>query len=147
MDRESCGAFGRDGDSPADIHNLPSDISCRCACVSESFGSLVFGVILGIFIHAACSRRKCDGCKNAVVSVQDIETTVLKKAQWRKSIMRNGDICTDGMHSKSMVSLQGTLFANSIRKMNALSGRMHGLIEARGQVLHEITNRKNVYNT
>jgi hypothetical protein len=36
--------------------------------------------------------------------------------------------------TKSMLSLRGTLFANSMRKLSTMSGRQHGLIEARGKV-------------
>jgi hypothetical protein len=61
-------------------------------------------------------------------------TVSQNKFKWRNE--RKASKCSrcDSSFTKSNLSRRATLFANSIRKLSTISGRRHGLIEARGKV-------------
>jgi hypothetical protein len=72
---------------------------------------------------------------------EHIECTEVLDEQNDKHVWRRGRRSSEYSHSscvvnftKSMLSLRGTLFANSMRKLSTMSGGQHGLIEARGKV-------------
>ena len=80
-------------------------------------------------------------------SVSDIKDETLRnKLRWRKGIIpvqglnsafTKGNLALSKISasfSRSMISIRGALFANSMRKLSSISGRQCGLIEARGKV-------------
>jgi hypothetical protein len=89
-------------------------------------------------------------------TVESIETLAVSDEEfdYKHAWRRRGSQSSQYSHSsivvnftKSMLSLRGTLFANSMRKLSTMSGRQHGLIEARGKVrVNSITLAKSKHH-
>ena len=131
--------------------------TCSGCSVLLLTSTLMVGVLFGILIHRIFIRfasklekmkpspQKTIGinCKEAsgyikvVESCKGFDQIARQKLAWRNQACMQGQISSacDPLAARNMLSLRGTLFANSMRKLNIISGRIHGLIEARGRVI------------
>ena len=78
-----------------------------------------------------------EGNQDDIENTEMFDEELRDKRAWRRRGSQSSDFSQGSCsvnYTKSMLSLRGTLFANSMRKLSTMSGRQHGLIEARGQV-------------
>jgi hypothetical protein len=152
------GGFHANCRSYSDIES--SYRACSGCSVLIMASALMVGVLIGIlmdrfFIRFAFDWKKEPSCQKMRIGIAGIncKTTpdcidgvnigkgsdqiAKQKLAWRNQVCKQKQtpLAHDSSAARSMLSLRGALFANSMRKLNIISGRIHGLVEARGRVI------------
>jgi hypothetical protein len=136
--------------------------SCVCPeCFHIASGTFLLGFLFGSVVapliiaplfrvfyelrHTLRHRIKslCNAAPAAInnrdkVVTEELDEAMRNKILWRKGIVPNQRNRTlskfSASFNRSLISIRGALFANSMRKMSSISGIQYGLIEARGKV-------------